>query len=236
MDGNELKNQRIRNRAELNKLQRRYDSGDKSVQPQIAELKGILAGIVAYGLDRAAVTPERIITPASVAANKKLVARITNEDQFTPEQQAMLQNLRDELTALDKEKSRKINALAKLDRSQNHRTEVQEIKNLREKWRSKSDEVYYFIAHGETYKRSESRAVSTEPVDEADFESSEYWKTLPRDPAALVRIQLNTRSNLSKYKTRLKTAKTIVKQADYKLKISKAEIELRMIDNLLGML
>lgn len=161
---------------------------------------------------------------------------ISTQVEMTDKQKEILQKLRGELDAIDREKNRKINELSKLPRNVNHKTAVQEIKNLRERWRLKSDEVYYFLSHGEAYKAKSAFSTPGLPEDDRDFESSEFWKSLPRDATLLNKQLLNTRSNLSKARRMLKSSKTEVKKADYEKKARKLEIELRMIDRLLGML
>lgn len=229
MDAEELKIQRLRVRAELNMLKRRYDSGDASVVEKIRQVEIVLEGLVSY----------RPPSPLSGGEREEEKSK-GNDNEFTPEQKEELRQLKEELQAIDRQKNRKINALAALPRNQNHRQEVQAIKAMREDYLRKSDEIYYFMNHGEKYQlKATAAAVESEKLkvnDNLDFESSEYWRQLPRDKVELNRLQLNTRSNLSKARGRQNTAKTEIKKADYGKKVSKLEVELMMIDNLIGML
>lgn len=132
-----------------------------------------------------------------------------------------------EMLAIENEKNQLGNQLAEMPTDSIQTELVGQIKGLRDQYVEKSDELYYYLNHGVRYQHD--TADKPEEWDEAGFEAE-----LPRSKYLLYKKLKNRRCDLSKYKKRLSESKTEVKRANQLKNISRAEIEINAMEQLLS--
>lgn len=128
----------------------------------------------------------------------------------------LVKRLENEARLIDNEKNILSNSLYDIPDTINCKDLVLKIKELREKWRVKGDEIRYVKKHG--------KLASTE-----ENSNSEFVRRLPQDLLELDRKLRYRKSDLSKYKQRLSAAKTENERAKQERNIAQAEIEIRLI-------
>jgi hypothetical protein len=231
----EIRRQRILAHAELERLDQLWRRGS-ATDEMLQEQRSIYEQIRDYELAQTTkpksepTTVEfgtRVELP-EIIESEKLIGTwpregLVVENQFTEEQMVVLNSLKSELEAIDLKKNALGNALAKIPKDVNARNEVQAIKALKELWRAKGDEIYYFQKHG---------ALPHVPTE--DDKMNDFEKKLPRDKYELEKLRKNLLPNLSKYKKALSTAKTPAKVAHYKKMITQAELKLHTIETLIS--
>jgi hypothetical protein len=153
-------------------------------------------------------------------------SKVEKENEVDP----ILAEIRAELSAIDLEKNKQINLLASMPTSSNQKELVAKIKSLREEYVNKNDEVYYFLTHGERYR------VTNEETEESGDTLNSIMERLPKDKFMLNKKLNNRRSDLSKYKARLKEAKSEVKKVHQQKNISQAELEINAMEQLMSSL
>ncbi|MGL4630297.1 MAG: hypothetical protein ACRCVT_03750, partial [Leadbetterella sp.] len=215
MNENELRRQKILAKAHLDSAQQSYEHGLIS-EDELSEKKAIWEGLQNYTLPTFFKPPpvSKIDTHEGINLDNIIY------DSSTEEAAELIQ-IRVELNEIDLQKNRKINELAKLPRNVNQKDVVNQIKELRQAYINKSDEIYYFKRHGE-------RVSVAEVVDPElyNFDDSEYVKSLPKDKLELHRLKKNLETYKSKYQARLRDAKTEVKKAQQNRNISEVVIKI----------
>ncbi|CAM9906016.1 unnamed protein product, partial [Chrysoparadoxa australica] len=120
--------------------------------------------------------------------------------------------LRTELRSIDLKKNAVANCMSLIRKEQNCKELVDQIKNLREEWLKKKDEIYFYIQYG---------SIPTAKIESDENELPGF--ELPDDPVQLHKTLLNARSYLSNLKKRKRAAKTASTKLHYDRKITMQE-------------
>lgn len=128
--------------------------------------------------------------------------------------QLLVDAIKGEMNAIDDEKNELANRMVEIADNINCADIVANIKALRRKWVSKNDIFWYVKTHGEM----------------PEVQSIENSINLPEDKFELNKMLLNARSNLSKYRSRLRGSKTDINKQHYQKQIRMAENLISEID------
>jgi len=192
---------------ELMKMEKR--TGKYSIG-QLAEQEAIVLSFRNYTNEAPKNLPSKPTIEPQVIEKKPVV-------ELNADVQLLVNAIKAEMDAIDDEKSRLANKMADIADNINCADIVAQIKALRGKWVQKNDLFWYVKTHGEM----------------PEVQSIERPINLPNDKFELNKMLLNTRSNLSKYRSRLRDAKTEVNKQHYQkqIRISEnliSEIDLKM--------
>lgn len=205
----ELKKQQMIASAILERMEAEYKQ-DLIGLPTLENQRSIVKSYATANLKPEVIKQKPIEIPV-----EDIIEDTTAKDDENP----LLAGIQKQINQIDDLKTKKINELQNMPRDINQVQLVEEIKQLREDYLGKVDEYHYARVHGSASE------VKSEPIVIMD---------LPTDRLELNRKLLNTRINLSKYRGRLKTAKTPAKKAHYLRKISQAEIQINLISSKIG--
>jgi hypothetical protein len=211
MNNIELRRQIIVAKAHLDNVKLMYEHGSATKEDVDAQ-RLIWDGLMNF------IPGEKILKIANVSDNldrrKGLNLDYVVVDDVIPESEELLE-IQKELAEIDNLKAIATNELQKADRSKNQKDLVQKVKALRKQYLEKSDEIYYFKRHGVKFEKE---------AENDNFDSGTFLSTLSRDKVRLFQDIKNKESSLSKFKTRLRDAKSDVKKAHQMKNISKTEI------------
>jgi hypothetical protein len=177
----------------------------KYTKEQIAEQEAILLSLQNFNAET--IIPQIKPTVIEITEKKAVV-------ELTPEIQNLVDSIKAEMNAIDDEKNELANRMVDIPDNINCADIVEKIKALRKKWTNKNDEFWYVKTHGEM----------------PEVQSVERKIDLPVDKYELNKILHNTRSNLSKYRAKLRDSKTEVKKQHYQKQIRMAENLISDID------
>jgi hypothetical protein len=139
-----------------------------------------------------------------------------SEANLSPAVQQIIAQLKAEREKIDKQKNALANKMTTIPDQVNCKDLVQQIKQLRNAWIAKGDEILYVTRHGE--------------LPNATTSATNIVIELPADKMELNRMLLNTRSNLSKYRKRLALAKEDSQKQLQEKNIKKAELLIQNIE------
>lgn len=179
----------------------------KYTKKQIAEQEAILLSLRNFNIEAQKSLPVKPTIDTQIIEKKPVV-------ELTPEVQQLLDAIKAEMDAIDDEKNELANKMVDIPDNVNCADIVAKIKALRKKWTNKSDVFWYVKTHGEM----------------PEVQSVERTIDLPEDKLELNKMLHNTRSNLSKYRAKLRDAKTDVKKHHYQKQIRMAENLISEID------
>jgi hypothetical protein len=164
---------------------------------------------------------DRPLLPLRVGIPKVLAGfvQVAPQQSLLPEVAAMVDKLREEREQIDYTKNRLSDSLTDIPDTLNCRSVVQEIKQLREVWVSKGDEMKYVIQYGQM---PEQQVVS-------EFDDLQFVQSLPIDVLDLDKKIKNRGADLSKYKKRLQLSKTGTAKAVQERNIAQAETEIAIM-------
>lgn len=175
----------------------------KHTKEQIAEQEAILISLRNFTNE----APKSPTIEPQIIEKKAVV-------ELSPDVQQLLDVIKAEMDAIDDEKNELANKMADIPDNVNCADIVAKIKALRKKWANKSDVFWYVKTHGEM----------------PEVQSIEKAINLPEDKLELNKMLYNTRSNLSKYRAKLRDSKTEIKKQHYQKQIRMAENLISEID------
>lgn len=179
----------------------------KYTDQQIAEQQDILLSLRNFNIESPKSLPVKPTIDPQIVEKKQVV-------ELTPEVQQLVDAIKAEMDAIDDEKNDLANKMVDIKDDVNCADIVAKIKALRKKWTNKSDVFWYVKTHGEM----------------PEVQSVERAIDLPEDKLELNKMLHNTRSNLSKYRAKLRDSKTDVKKHHYQKQIKMAENLISEID------
>lgn len=179
----------------------------KYTKNQIAEQEAILLSLKNYTIEAPKSLPVKPTIEPQIIEKKPAT-------ELNPDVQILVDGIKAEMDAIDDEKNELANKMVDIPDDVNCADIVAKIKALRKKWTSKNDLFWYVKTHGEM----------------PEVQSVERTINLPDDKLELNKMLLNTRSNLSKYRSRLRDAKTDVNKQHYQKQIRMAEHLINEID------
>lgn len=179
----------------------------KYTKKQIAEQEAILLSLRNFNFEAPKSLPVKPTIDPQIIEKKPVV-------ELTPEVQQLVDAIKAEMDAIDDEKNDLANKMVDIPDDVKCADIVAKIKALRKKWTNKSDVFWYVKTHGEM----------------PEVQSVERTIDLPEDKFELNKMLHNTRSNLSKYRAKLRDSKTDVKKHHYQKQIRMAENLISEID------
>ncbi|UBM58246.1 hypothetical protein LAG90_15690 [Marinilongibacter aquaticus] len=149
---------------------------------------------------------------------------VHEKNGFTAETTQLIAQLQKELNEIDGLKAEKSNSLQYIPKNISATSTVTEILKLREAFVAKGDELRFVKKNGQ---------LPIEKEAEGEFEKDEYFASLPNEKYELDRQIRNLRSQMSKWKKKGETAKSLGKKQEYRHHLVRGELKLSaMLDKL----